>query len=241
MRTLTGRRLLVGLWAVLQFGCEGGQSGTEGSRCGNEPGSRCGSGDGDGDAGDPCHGAEPRALESDEATAIGSPTEIAAAYGGETQTTLRWYDRSEGETEARDTELTLRPTLDSDDARLVPITPYGSTECIDSVELAASLTLRTADGTFDSVVEGFVIVVAIEGQALFRADVATDGLGGSYDVSPLVEENGSIRLSLNTTFGSVGKRAQPSGSIDFVGEPRSLDGHSASVGGGTVAEWPAPQ
>lgn len=190
----------------------------------------------------------------DEQTSLGfSAADVATVVSGRHTETLAWLDAAaatsaEGTTEVQvdvDLDETARyvkrgPRDERSDGLLGDGAAAGS-DCNDRLALAATLTLTTADGKLDEVVE----TTLYADSTTFTSTTFTlpaDELMGDLEVTPDApsgfQVDGPPELQFDIQFADVGWAGQVGALVKYKDEV-SASGGAAAYGGSAIAQWPA--
>ena len=205
LRCITAAALAL---ASLACSCtEAGQSGTEASNpsCNEQSGAR--------------------AVSPTEVTSYGAPLDIAHTVSQRELREITYMKRPDESPIA--TMLELAVAAEPTTAKLMQWRTPGNaaTICPDTVEMAASVGFRTADGAFE---ESFVGTLRTEeGSQRFVGTLTAEDLRGSYDMSWYPAKSKRIEVAVSFTAEGL------SGSLTLV--PSSSD--NVTLGGADVLSW----
>jgi hypothetical protein len=192
-------------------------------------------------------------IDFDEQTSLGfSAADVAPLVSGRHTETLAWLDGANAASGEGTTEIEVDVVLDEtaryvkrnpgdESDGLVGDGPAGSSNCNDRVALGATLTLTTADGKLDEVVETTIYADSAT-LASTTFTLPADELMGDLEVTPSVpsgfEVDGPPELQFDIQFAAVGWIGHVGALVKYK-DHVSASGGAPAYGGSAIAQWPA--
>ena len=193
-------------------------------------------------------------IDFDEETSLGfSAADVAPLVSGRHTETLAWLDGANATSGEGTTEIEVDVVLD-ETARYVKRSfrddqsdgllgdgAAGGIDCNDRLALGATLTLTTADGKLDEVVE-----TTIHADSAMLASTTfslpADELMGDLQVTPSVpsgfEVDGPPQVQFDITFADAGWAGQVNALVKYKDDV-SASGGAPAYGSSGIAQWPA--
>jgi hypothetical protein len=179
---------------------------------------------------------------ADEATEVGTPTELAAGVSGPHVLPMRWWAHGPMQS-SFDTELTLELSVQLQSARFVEqraVNPEQAYGCENLLEIDAVLRFDTADGAFGEQFTGVLSKSASSGEARFTGSFPAAELRGTYDASGILanyrDPEYSVHLWLSPALDT--GESSFSGNVSLNGADAD-DDPSTTVVSAAIAEFPS--